>query len=318
VTRTDVSFESAGTRCSAWLYRPDAEAPVPCVVLAHGFSGVREQRLDAFAERFAAAGLAALVFDYRHFGASDGEPRQLLDVGRQLADWQAAIAYARTLDGVDPERVAIWGSSFSGGHVIATAARDSRVAAVISQAPFIDGLLQLRSFPPLHVLRLTAAGLRDELRAVRGAPPYVIKSTGAPGSLAVMTSPDADPGFRALGPPGFVWNDVVAARICTRVAMYRPGRHAKDVHCPWLVCVADKDQVTPPSLALAAAQRAPRAEVLRYPIGHFEIYLGEPFERAVADQTAFLSRHLLGQTGPAGAAGTAGTAATAPARTAAP
>jgi uncharacterized protein len=299
VTRSDVGFESSGTRCAAWLYRPDAEEPVPCVVLAHGFSGVRQQRLDAFAERFAGAGLAALVFDYRHFGASEGEPRQLLDVKRQLADWQAAIAYARTLAGIDADRIALRGTSFIGGHVIATAAGDARVAAAISQAPFIDGLLQLRSFPPQHVLRLTAAGLRDELQAVRGGSPHMIKSVGAPGSLAVMTSPDAEPGFRALNPPGFAWHDEVAARICTRVALYRPGRQAKDVQCPWLVCVADYDQVTPPELALQAAARAPRAEVRQYPIGHFDIYLGEWFERAVRDQTAFLRGHLLGEAAPA-------------------
>ena len=75
---------------------------------------MREQRLDAFAERFAAAGLAALVFDYRHFGASEGEPRQLLDVKRQLTDWRSAVAYARGLAGVDGDRVAVWGTSFSG------------------------------------------------------------------------------------------------------------------------------------------------------------------------------------------------------------
>ena len=69
-----------------------ATGAFPGVVLAHGWTGVREQRLDAYAERFAGAGLAALVFDYRHFGASSGEPRQLLDVKRELADWQAAIA----------------------------------------------------------------------------------------------------------------------------------------------------------------------------------------------------------------------------------
>jgi dienelactone hydrolase len=84
--RSDVTFESAGTRCAAWLYRPveSGGGPAPCVVLAHGFSGVRDQRLDAYAERFAQAGLAALVFDYRYFGDSDGEPRQLLDIRRQL------------------------------------------------------------------------------------------------------------------------------------------------------------------------------------------------------------------------------------------
>src|SRR5690349_20947540 len=131
--RTDATFESGGWRCAAWVYEPEGEGPFPCVVLAHGWTGVREQRLDAFAERFASAGLAALVFDYRHFGASEGEPRQLLDIGRQHEDWVAAIAYARTRGDVDPDRIALWGSSFSGGHVVSVAARDRRIAAVVAQ-----------------------------------------------------------------------------------------------------------------------------------------------------------------------------------------
>ena len=131
MTRIDVEFPSGDDRCAAWLYRPEAapDAVVPIVVLAHGLGGVKEMRLDAYAERFTDAGYACLVFDYRHFGASGGEPRQLLDIERQLADWAAAVRYARRLDGVDSSRVILWGSSFSGGHVIEAAARDGLLEA---------------------------------------------------------------------------------------------------------------------------------------------------------------------------------------------
>ena len=105
--RSDVSFQSGGTECAAWLYRPEAEAPRPLVVMAHGFSATRELGLEAYAERFCAAGLGVLLFDYRHFGASGGEPRQLLDISRQHADFRRALAYARDLDWVDPERVGL-------------------------------------------------------------------------------------------------------------------------------------------------------------------------------------------------------------------
>ena len=115
--RSDHTFRSAGVQCAAWLYRPEDSGggPVPCVVLASGFSGTRDQRLDAFAERFAQAGLAALVFDYRHFGDSGGEPRQLLDIKKQQQDYEAALAYARGLHWVDNQRLGLFGSSFSGG-----------------------------------------------------------------------------------------------------------------------------------------------------------------------------------------------------------
>ena len=90
--RIDVGFSSGAERCAAWLYPGRGAGRRPCVILAHGFGGVREARLDAYAERFAGAGVTALVFDYRHFGGSDGDPRQLIDIPRQLDDWRAAIS----------------------------------------------------------------------------------------------------------------------------------------------------------------------------------------------------------------------------------
>jgi fermentation-respiration switch protein FrsA (DUF1100 family) len=291
--RRDVTFESGGERIAAWLFTPDSPAPHPIVVLAHGFGGVRTARLDAFARRFAGAGMAALVFDYRHFGDSGGEPRQLLDIGRQLDDWRSAVAFARSLAGVDPQRVALWGTSFSGGHVIEIAAEDHRIAAAVSQGPFVDGLPALAAAGPRDMLRLTVAGLRDELARLRGRPPYRIPVVGPPGTLAVMNSPDAEPGYRALFSAGDEFRNEVAARIGLRVGMYRPIRHAPRVACPWLVVVCDRDAVTPPRPALKAAARAPRGEVRRHDVEHFDIYVGETFERVVAEEVEFLERHLL-------------------------
>jgi dienelactone hydrolase len=291
--RRDETFASGAERCAAWVYVPDGQGPVPCVVLAHGWSGVREQRLDAYAERFAAAGLAAVVFDYRHFGASGGEPRQLLDIGRQLDDWRAAVAFARSLPEVDASRVALWGSSFSGGHVQEIAANDPQVAAVIAQVPFADGLRNLPRLGPTVALRMTAAGLRDVIGAALGRPPHMLAAVGPPGSLAVMTSPDAEPGFRAIDPPGSTWRNESAARIALRVGTYRPGRHAGHIACPILYALADDDVVTPPEFAAAAAQRAPRSEVRHYPGGHFDLYDGDGFERTIVDQVDFLRRHLV-------------------------
>ncbi len=294
--RSDVTFQSAGTRCAAWLYRPEESGggPTPCIVLAHGFSGVRDQRLDAYAERFAQAGLTALVFDYRYFGDSDGEPRQLLDIRRQLEDWRAAIAYARTLEGVDPARIAIWGSSFSGGHVMSLAARDPSLAAAVSQVAFADGLITLPSLGIGRALWLTREGLRDQVAALRARPPHMIAAVGPPGSKSMMNTPNAEPGIEALTPPGSTWRNEIAARIALHVGSYRPARQAGKIRCPILFCVGDNDDLTAPGLVLKAASKAPRAEVKRYPIGHFDIYVGEWFERAVADQVDFLKHHLLG------------------------
>jgi fermentation-respiration switch protein FrsA (DUF1100 family) len=291
--REDVTFASGGERCAAWLYRPDGDEPAPCVVLAHGWSGIREQRLDAYAERFAAAGMAALVFDYRHFGASDGEPRQLLDIPRQVEDWQAAVAFARVLAGVDPERIALWGTSFSGGHVVTVASEDRRIAAVVAQVPFADGLRNLPRLGVRHALRLTREGLLDQIGALVGRQPRMIASVGPPGSVAVMTSPDSEPGYHALTPPGVRWPNKAAARICVKLTSYRPIRRAAEVRCPILFAIAEDDAVTPADFAEEAARRAPRSEVRRYPgAGHFDVYVGELFERVVADQVEFLASHL--------------------------
>ena len=291
--REDLTFASGGETCAAWLYRPEPAAGLaPCVVMAHGFSATREDTLPAYAERFAAAGMAVLLFDYRHFGDSGGQPRQLLDIGRQQADYRAAVAFARTLGGIDARRIALFGTSFSGGHVVAVAAQDPALAAVVSQCPFADGLAALRSVPPRTALRATALGLADQAAALAGRAPRLMPAVGPPGSFAVMTKPDAQPGLEAIVPAGSRWRNEVAARVMLRVASYRPVRSAPSVACPLLVCVCDHDTTTPPAAAVKMGERAPRGEVIRYPIGHFDIYRGEHFERAVADQTAFLQRHL--------------------------
>src|SRR3954452_2233891 len=291
--REDIEFHSGGNTCAAWLYRPEGEEPHPIVVLAHGFGAVREARLWAYAERFAEAGMAALVFDYRHFGASGGEPRQLLDIGLQLDDWRAAIAFARGLDGIDPDGVALWGTSFSGGHVAVMAAEDHAVVAAISQGTYIDGPASLMALGARNMLRLASAGLRDEAARLFGRSPRMMPIVGPPGTLAAMSSPDAEPGYRAMFPPEAPFRNEVAARIALRIGGYRPIRRAAEITCPWLVCVLDGDVITPPRPALKAAGTAPRGEARRYPGEHFDIYVGELFERVVADQIEFLERHLL-------------------------
>jgi fermentation-respiration switch protein FrsA (DUF1100 family) len=203
-----VSFDSGGVRCAAVHLRGQGDAFAaqdgrrPCVVLGHGLGGTVDSGLLPFAERFAAAGIDALAFDYRYFGASDGEPRQLLSVPRQLEDYAAAIAYARSLEGVDSTRIGLWGSSYSGGHVVPGAGPAAHVAAVISQVPNMDGIAALinlaRYAGPGHLAKLVFAGLRDLAASMRGRPPVMIPLVAAPGALGAMTSPDADPGYHAI------------------------------------------------------------------------------------------------------------------------
>jgi fermentation-respiration switch protein FrsA (DUF1100 family) len=290
--RTDLTIPVAGETLAAWLYRPaDATGDVPCVVMAHGFSATREEGLAPYAEAFQSAGLAALVFDYRHFGDSTGEPRQLLDIGRQRADYRAAVGYARSLEGIDPSRIVLWGSSFSGGHVMALAQEDPAIAAVIAQAPFTDGLAIIKVTPKGNLLRATADALRDQAGALLGRPPVMLKAVGAPGTYATMTAPEAEPGFTGIVSATSKWRNEVAARVMLFLGTENPARGVDKLQMPLLICACDKDETTPPAGAIKAAERAPRGELKRYPLGHFGIYTHEP---ARADQVEFLQRHVLG------------------------
>lgn len=301
--RTDLAFESHGTTCRAWFYPAlTTTVAAPCVVMAHGFGATRDAGLEPYARRFAAAGMAALVFDYRHFGTSGGEPRQLVSPRRQLQDYASALRFARTLPGVDPDRMAVWGTSFAGGHALVAAARLDGIKAAVCQCPMMDGLAAVRNIAGYAglgaLLRLTAHGLLDAACAAVGRT-HEIPIVGRPGELAIMASPDAADGYRALTPPGFHFG--VAARIALHVGLYRPVESAGAARCPVLVQICTRDSVAPVSAAETAVRRlGARGEVRRYDIGHFEPYFGAPFERSVADQVEFLRRHLHPDAVPAG------------------
>jgi dienelactone hydrolase len=291
--REDIRFPSGDDLISAWLYRPTGSGPAPLLVMAHGLGAVRRMRLDAYAGRFSAAGYACLVFDYRNFGDSEGLPRQVLDVDMQLADWAAAVAYARTIEGIDPDRIGLWGTSFAGGHVIATAARLPGIAAVVAQCPFTDGLASARTITnPLITARITARAVRDVLASRLGRPPVMVATAGEPGEVALMNTPDAYAGYLRLVPDGLDLPNEVAARIALQVFSYRPGRSTPKISCPILFCVCEADSVAPAAATLRHAAKAPRGEVRLYPEGHFAIYVDDAFDRVVADQLAFLGKHL--------------------------
>jgi dienelactone hydrolase len=293
--REDVWFNSGHNRISAWLYRPDgdgSEIGAPLLVMAHGLGAVRTMRLDAYAERFSAAGYACLVFDYRNFGDSEGAPRQLIDIRMQLQDWTVAVAYARTLAGIDPNRIGLWGTSFSGGHVIATAARLPGIAAVVSQCPFTDSIASFGTVSPSISARITALAVRDLVSARLGGSPVMVPTAANPGEVGLMTAPDAYPGFLKLVPDGTSLRNEVAARIGVKILPYRPGRLAAKVPCPILFCVCESDSVAPSGPTRRYAATAPRGQIKLYPEGHFEIYVGDAFERVITDQLDFLEKNL--------------------------
>ena len=293
VVRKDVRFDSGETYCSAWLFLPEGVKNPPVVVLGHGLGAVREMRLDAFSERFAAAGVAALAFTYRYFGDSGGQPRQLMSVNRQLEDWDAALAYVQQHPKLDGSRVAIWGSSFGGGHAITVASRHPELLAAVSQCPFTDGLASAAALGLRSMFAITPVIARDLVAKFLGRPPVMVPIAAAPGQVAMMNAHDALEGSLRLVPPGMSFVNHIAARVIPEIMFYRPGRAAAKVTMPILFCVSSTDTVTPPEQTLAYARHAPQGEIRLYEAGHFDFYVDEAFEQLSADQTDFLVRHLV-------------------------
>ncbi len=267
--------------------------------MAGGLGVTKEPATDPFAVRFHDAGFSVLAFDFRYLGESDGKPRQVVSINRQLADWRAAIEFATTLPEVNPDKIAIWGFSLSGGYVFRLAAHDRRPAAAMAVAPLADGpasgriALRRRETTLLELTGVVWRAIKDAAGALLCRDPQLLALNGERGTASALTLPDSRNGDRALNPGNKYpyWRQEVAARSALTTTMYRPARHAPQIACPLLVVAFDNDGVAYAEPAIRAAQRAPQGELVRLPGGHYAALLDQ-YEPAVAAQLGFLHRHL--------------------------
>lgn len=292
---TDVQLQSGGDLCRAWLFLPEgARSPVPCIVMGHGFGLTRRSGLRDFALPLAEAGYAALVFDYRGFGDSEGEPRQLVSFRRQIEDWCAAIAFARSRPEIDPERIATWGFSLGAGHALRVAARDGRVKATVAIAPMFDGLSStlaaMRHWSLGVLLRIVGRSLLDSFGALLGRPPVMLRFAAPPGELGLLTSPDAEPGYRAMVPPDFDYE--TPARIALSFWTYWPGRALRRFARPLLVFPSVRDKINPPGPTLRRTRRCKSATVVTLHCEHMEIS-AEPYRSRIISSTREFLRDCL-------------------------
>ncbi len=276
--RQEIAFNGEGVTLQGWLYLPDRmPGAVPTIVMAIGFSAVKEMYLDAFAEVFAQAGLGALVFDNRNLGASGGEPRQEIDPWQQVRDYRHAITYACTLPAVDATRIGVWGTSYSGGHVLVVGAIDRRVTCVVAQVPLISGHRNARRLIRSDLIApLQAQFNEDRRRRFTGEPPTMIPVVAEdPLAPCVLPTPDSWQWFTEMGRTRApAWRNEVTLRSLEMFMEYEPGAYIGWVSpTPLLLVVARDDHLTVADEAIAAYNQAlePKKLVL-IPGGHFDAY----------------------------------------------
>ncbi|MDR7085507.1 pimeloyl-ACP methyl ester carboxylesterase [Aeromicrobium panaciterrae] len=282
MTREDVTFQSDGDEIAAWLYRGGDV----CVVMAHGFSLTRHDGLDTYAEALNNAGATVLVFDHRYLGDSGGEPRQRIRVKEQSEDYRAAIAYARALDRVDPEKIVLWGYSFAGGTSVNVAASDPRIAGAILLCPFLDGrarVLGTTRRTPWVATRVMGRAIRDRLGSSS-----TIKATGEPGEMAAMSFTGEAAGFAAC--TSSAWINEASPGAFATIATHRPVTKAKRLGMPVWVGLGEKDITVSGKAIQKLAAKASNAELHRYDIAHFEPFHGKDPALIAADQADWFTR----------------------------
>jgi fermentation-respiration switch protein FrsA (DUF1100 family) len=283
--RTDIRFHAGGVTLAGWLYCPAGECPRPLVVLSHGFSVLMAMGLDRYAEAFARAGLACLVYEHRNFGASEGGPRHEIDPWQQIRDMRDAISHARTLPGIDGERIGLWGTSYSGGHALVVAALDRRVKCVVSQVPLVAGEETLRTW----VGESAWAGVQERFVADRDAR---CRGEAPRTTRPARTGSQTWYGVEATGTAAIYPNEITL-RSLELLAGYDPRDYvARIAPTPLLMVLATQDTQTPYAGQLAAFERGGEPKRLVQVDGrHYDVYT-KLFDKTSGAACDWFVRHL--------------------------
>jgi uncharacterized protein len=297
--RRDIEFSAEGVVLRGWFYR--AEGPVgraPTVVMAHGFSAVKEMYLDTFAEVFAAAGLNALVFDNRGFGASDGAPRQEIDPWQQVRFIQHAITYAQSRPDVDAERIGLWGSSYGAANAYVTAAIDRRIKAIVGQVPAISGSQHFRELVRIDNWAGMDAMFAAERQAIAGgaAPTMIPVVAEDPTAVSALPTPDSYRWFTATAEERApAWRNEVTLLTMEYFRGYEPGKYLPLISpTPLLMVIAPHDRLAAGEIAAAAFETAAQPKKIQLVSGgHFDAYTGPGFEVSSGAARDWFVEHLL-------------------------
>ncbi len=294
-TSESVSFISQGERCFADFYMPAVgQAPYPLVIMGSGYAAERSLGTPGFVDRFLGAGLSVLLFDYRNFGQSEGQPRQLVDPSRHVQDWLAAIQYAPSIKSVDPERIALWGTSFGGGHVLTAGASAPGIKAIVAQVPHCDTYAAFETVSLGHAAKGMAHAFKDLFGSLVGRPPHTIPIVGEPDEYAVMNHPNWKRDYLKLAERAEnTWVNAIPARSLLRGGNYRPIKVVQQIQCPALLVYGSDDEGVPAAAVEKTAGLMKNATLHRYTGAHFDVYDGPVFKEVAEIETNFLKKHLM-------------------------
>ena len=277
---------------AADFYHPKTVHKPAVIIMAHGFAALRQFKLVSYAQRFAQAGYAVVLFDYRYWGGSTGRPRELISLKEQLEDWKTMIQHVSERKSVDSHRIVLWGTALSGGYVLSLASALKNIKAVMVQVPFIDGAESVKYYPLHYLPKALKLSSQDYMGAKVGLSPKTLPVVH-PSALCFLPTADAYQGYLSIINPDYYWSGEVPARAFFHLMRYRPIQDVRRINIPVLFIAAKRDSLTPiESSREMATNIAPFVQYHEWDMLHFDIYHEPWLEKAISTQLEFLYQHI--------------------------
>ncbi|HBM1136304.1 alpha/beta hydrolase [Acinetobacter baumannii] len=277
---------------AADFYIPKTNNKSAVIIMAHGFAGLRQFKLIQYAQRFAQAGYAVILFDYRYWGGSTGKPREMISINSQLEDWKIMIQYASTCKFIDNRRIILWGTSLSGGYALSLASELKNIQAIMVQIPYVDGAETAKLYPLQRYPQALKLSSQDYMGSKMGLNPKRLPVVDQY-KLCFMPTADSYYGYLSIVNPDYYWSGEVPARVFFNLMRYRPIQLVRQINIPVLFIAAQHDSLIPiESSREAATNIAPFVSYHEWDMKHFDIYHGSWFEKAVTTQLEFLHQHI--------------------------
>ncbi|MDC5152280.1 alpha/beta hydrolase [Acinetobacter baumannii] len=277
---------------AADFYIPKTNNKSAVIIMAHGFAGLRQFKLIQYAQRFAQAGYAVILFDYRYWGGSTGKPREMISINSQLEDWKTMIQYASTCKFIDNRRIVLWGTSLSGGYALSLASELKNIQAIMVQIPYVDGAETAKLYPLQRYPQALKLSSQDYMGSKMGLNPKRLPVVDQY-KLCFMPTADSYYGYLSIVNSDYYWSGEVPARVFFNLMRYRPIQLVRQINIPVLFIAAQHDSLIPiESSREAATNIAPFVSYHEWDMKHFDIYHGSWFEKAVTTQLEFLHQHI--------------------------